>query len=48
MTAQERLAFTGKTNKDFHYLGCLNFYTQAGEAFAKANAKCREFGTVKN
>jgi alpha-galactosidase len=44
MTAQERLAYSGRTNKDYHYLGCLKFYAQAGEAFAKANAKCSSFG----
>lgn len=38
MTVEERLALSGKSNQGFHYLGSLKFYSQAGEAFAKAIA----------
>lgn len=39
MTEKERLALTGMSNAQFHYFGCLKFFAQAGEAFAKAVAE---------
>jgi alpha-galactosidase len=36
MSEAELLAFSGLSNAEFHYVGSMKFYSQAGEAFAKA------------